>query len=420
MAPFAKQGSGNEVIGIDAAGLVQRLMLFEHCIIPTIWLKDIQILLRMVDPEALCDLIDSNTISFYIDSATVAEMGQARSKLNLTGNISPLKDNEFSFSTVKGRDDPLKTKQAISELSMTPGVSKTHATAVAERVEAAMLEPKGLEILKESFRNFYEDLRSPTSTVVRDLIGKNLQSLGVKSSRLEVNVEEFVEEDFRVNSNLTRTFGLSPQKARAVSLRALMDLSSVHIRLAHMRHFTTLIGMNEAEQGPWEMKVDALTRSFNSEGQREHQFTRVAKIAGIGELGLLQEKKLDLRRLIKLRQSEDLIIFRSWLKQTDNKSDAEIKERISSIRGKLGNASQSPGGKTIRLMLSYLPNLIANKFTSQLIGLPVSLADSFLIDRILPKDAVLGVLDKEYRRYFRNKLSELMVILPACAFAEQP
>jgi hypothetical protein len=140
MAPFAKQGSNNKVIGIDVEGLVQRLMLFEHCIIPTIWLKDIQMLLRMVDPEALCELIDSSVISFYIDSATVAEMGQARSKLNLTGNSSLLRDNEFSFSTIKGTDDPLKTTQAISELAVTQGVAKVHATAVAERVEAAMLD----------------------------------------------------------------------------------------------------------------------------------------------------------------------------------------------------------------------------------------------------------------------------------------
>lgn len=402
MAPFAKQGLDNKVIGIDLEGLVQRLMLFEHCIIPTIWLKDIQILLRMVDPEALCELIDSNVVSFYIDSATVAEMGQARSKLNLTGNTSLLRDNEFSFSTIKGRDDTHKTTQAINELAETPGVMKAQAIAVAERVEAAMLEPKGLEILKEAFRSFYEDLRSPTSTVVHSLIGKSLQLLGAKLSRLEVNVEEFVEENFRINSNLTTTFGLSPPKARDISLRALLDLSSVHIRLAHMRHFSTLIGMNEAEQGPWEMKVDALTQSFNSENQRERQFTRVAKIAGIGERGLLQGKELDLRRLMKIRQSEDLIIFRSWLKQTDNKSDAEIKDRISSVRGKFGNAAQSSGGKTIRLMLSYLPNLIADKFTSQAIGLSLGVADSFLIDRILPKDAVLGILDKGYPTIFRK------------------
>jgi hypothetical protein len=402
MAPFAKQGLDNKVVGIDLEGLVQRLMLFEHCIIPTIWLKDIQILLRMVDSDALCELIDSDVVSFYIDSATVAEMGQARSKLNLTGNTSLLRDNEFSFSTIKGRDDTLKTTQAINELSETPGVMKAQATAVAERVEAAMLKPRGLEILKEAFRDFYVDLRSPTSTVVHSLIGKRLQLLGAKSSRLVVNVEEFVEEDFRINSNLTTTFGLSPQKARDISLRALLDLSSVHIRLAHMRHFSTLIGMNEAEQGPWEMKVDALTQSFISENQRERQFTRVAKIAGIGERELLQGKRLDLRRLIKIRQSEDLIIFRSWLKQTDNKSDAEIKERISSVRGKFGNAVQSSGGKTIRLMLSYLPNLIADKFTSQAIGLSLGVADSFLIDRILPKDAVLGILDKGYPTIFRK------------------
>src|SRR5690348_200486 len=111
MASFAKQATDNTVIGIDVEGLIQRLMLFEHCIIPSIWMKDIQMLMRIVDPEALCELLDSNAISFYIDSATIAEIGQARSQLNFTGNDAHLQDNEFSFSILKGRDDFLKTQK---------------------------------------------------------------------------------------------------------------------------------------------------------------------------------------------------------------------------------------------------------------------------------------------------------------------
>jgi hypothetical protein len=103
---FAKQGAGNEVTGIDPEGLVQRLLLFDHCIIASVWLKDVQRLLRIVDQDAMCELLDSGAMSFYIDSATGGEIEQARSRLNLTGNTSALKDNEFHFVTIRGQDDP--------------------------------------------------------------------------------------------------------------------------------------------------------------------------------------------------------------------------------------------------------------------------------------------------------------------------
>ena len=63
MAPFAKQDSHNEVVGIDAEGFVQRLLLFDHCIIPSIWLKDVQRLLRVVEPDALCELIRAKRLT---------------------------------------------------------------------------------------------------------------------------------------------------------------------------------------------------------------------------------------------------------------------------------------------------------------------------------------------------------------------
>ena len=400
MAPFAKQDRHNAVIGIDAEGLVQRLLLFDHCIIPSIWLKDVQRLLRVVEPDALCELIDSNGISFYMDSATAGETGQARSGLNLTGNSTHLRDNEFSFSTIRGTNEPKRVEEAIADFARTDGVSKVHARRVAERVEAAMIVPRGLEIHADSFKEFYRDLRAKDSPIIRDLIARRLYLLGAKPVRLEVSVEEFVAEDFRVNSNLTSTFGLSSKMARQLCLGALFDLASVHIRLAHMREFSCLLGMNETEQAPWEMKVDSLVRNITREHQRDLQFTRVAQIAGLGEKRLFQGEAIDLRRLMSLRQSDDLVSFKAWLKQSVGKSDKEIQERLSHIRSKIGNAAQTVAGKTVRLMLSCLAGLIRSPLISLPAGLVLGAADSFLLERAFPKDAVLSVIGVEYPAVF--------------------
>jgi hypothetical protein len=199
MSMFAKQGAGNEVTGIDTEGLVQRLLLFDHCIIASVWLKDVQRLLRIVDQDAMCELLDSGAMSFYIDSATGGEIGQARSRLNLTGNTSALKDNEFHFVTIKGQDDPARVIAAIDALSKSDGVPPAKARKVAERVESLMLEPKGLVTLSEAYKAFYAELRSPESTALKAIVASKLHRLGAKPKGLHLTIEEFVTEDFRIH-----------------------------------------------------------------------------------------------------------------------------------------------------------------------------------------------------------------------------
>jgi len=394
---FAEQSKDNVVTGIHAEAFVQRLLLFDHCIIPSVWLRDVQLLLQRSDPDALCRLIESGALSFYIDSATGAEIGQARSQLNLSGNITRLNDNEFHFVTLKGHDDSERVIKAIDDLSRTQGVPAQKAKKVAEHVEATLLEPKGLAVVAEGFKSFYAELRSPDSTAIKSLVSRKLARLGARPKGLHLEVEEFVPEEFRVHSNLTSKFHLTPLKARRLSLEALMELSSVYMRLAHMREFGCLLGIEAKEQTAWNLKADALLQSFTHEPQfREHQFMRVAEIAGLGERALLQGTTIDLARLMELRESSDLAIFRSWLRSAEFKSNEEIRDRLRSVRSMLGNSVVSSAGKILRMIMTNLPGVIPNPAISLPAGLFLSGLDSFLLEKLAPKDAVLGILVEGY------------------------
>jgi hypothetical protein len=398
MSMFAEQGKNNVVTGIDAEGLVQRLLLFDHCIIASVWLKDVQRLLRVVDPDAMCELLDTGAMSFYIDSATGGEIGQSRSQLNLTGNTSRLKDNEFHFVTIKGQDDPQKVTNAIDELSKTDGVSPTKAKRVAERVEGLILEPKGLVTLSEAYKAFYAELRNQESTTLKNIVAWELHRLGAKPKGLQLTVEEFVPEDFRIHSNLTNGFELPPQNARRILLKSLLELFSVYSRTAHMREFNCILGMEEHEEQVWKIKADSLIRAFAHEPHsRERQFLRVAKIAGLGERRLSEGGKIDLDRLMRLRSSDDLAVFRAWMRTSENKTDKEIRDRVTSLRSKFGNfLADTPAGKALRIIFTNSSGALPNPAVSIPLGLALSALESFLTERLLLRDAVLSVLVKEY------------------------
>lgn len=184
MCMFAKQGTNNIVTGIDASGFVQRLLLFDHCIIASVWLRDVQRLLGMVDPDAFCELLDTGALSFYMDSATTAEVGQARSTLNFTGRNTRLADNEFQFMTIRGRDEPGHARTSLHDLSQTSGIGQQLARKVADRVETHLLEQRGLEVVTEAHKEFYRELRNSEAITIKEIVSFKLHKLGIKPKGL--------------------------------------------------------------------------------------------------------------------------------------------------------------------------------------------------------------------------------------------
>lgn len=398
MGCFAIQANDNSVIGIHAGSLVRSLLLFEQCIMATIRLDDVLELLRYVSPNSLIELIQSGALQFYFDSSTAAEIGGARHSLNLTGNTAPLKTNEFSFCIIKGHDKNEFAK-ALNRIETHPSLAPADRSRLAQTIETALLPEHGRPIHEASFRDFYADLRSGNIDVVRSLVRSRMAKLGIKARKLVLDVDEFVSEDFRVNSNLIQRFGLSEAKTRDLTLRALHDLLSVYIRTHHMRELSRLIGLNETEQQPWHLKVDKLIAQATSDLSLENDFVRVLTLY-TGAHTEPSFTQIDLNGLMKLRSSDDLVLFRKWLKDSRRKTDKEIQEQFNNVRAKLGNALQSTLGKTIRFFVGAAMGQI--QAPSFQIGSQVwSAADAFLLDRMFGRDPALGIISKDYPALFR-------------------
>ncbi len=128
-------------------------------------------------------------------------------------------------------------------------------------------------------------------------------------------------------------------------------------------------------------------RAFAQEPHsREPQFLRVAKIAGLGERGLTESGRIDLDRLMRLRSSDDLAVFRTWLRSAESKTDKEIRDRVISLRSRVGSfLSGTVAGKALRIVLTNSSGAIPNPLVSIPVGLGLSALDSFLLERVLPR-----------------------------------
>lgn len=82
----------------------------------------------------------------------------------------------------------------------------------------------------------------------------------------------------------------------------------------------------------------------------------------------------------------------------ENASDLEIKERVSSLRARLGNAVQTLPGKAIRLLATTGIGLIPP--VGPVIGFLAGAVDTFLLEKMLPKSGVVVFLSNLYPSIF--------------------
>ena len=134
-----------------------------------------------------------------------------------------------------------------------------------------------------------------------------------------------------------------------------------------------------------------------AEGER--RFERVAKLTGL-QMPVFGETRVDADKLLKVRESDDCRAFRDWLANTGSLSDKEVKNRIRGLNARVRHAINSGTGKAVRLLvstgLSFVPR------TSGMVGLAASVVDTFILERLAPRDALVAFLSDLYPSVFKK------------------
>jgi hypothetical protein len=387
LAPIAIQGKNNVVTSIDLNAFVTRVLLFDTLLLQTIWLEDVRLLSQAFGAEGIEQLFQANALRLVCESLNVAEIGRARAALNFAENNKKLPLGSYSFSAIRVQRQEQKIEEGISRLE--PSL-QAHATA-----NLIQIDPQ--EFSKTVFESFYADLRR-NSTIAKSALEVELRRLGIKPKRLELTISEVDPEDFRVESNLESEYGLSKQVAHDIVGRSLIAIAGLNHRFAEMMLHSALSGITDADIPLMEGKLGFLAGLVSEQVSAEHRFERVVTVAGI-PTPIFGSTRVDAGRLLELRESDECRAFRDWLSRTDEMSDKEIKTRVAGLISKLRAMPNSRTGKVVRFIVSN-----GLSFIPPHIGIPASLGfstlDSFVIDRLAPKDNVIGFLSDSYPSVF--------------------
>src|SRR5260370_5822970 len=382
LAPIAVQDNKNNVVDVDLAAFVRRVLLFETYMLQAVWLEDLALLARAFNPEGLIQLFEGGALKIYCESYTIGKTGRVRADLNFSDNNKRLPLGSYSFSVIRAHEQEKKIQQHLSSLG----------PPLQEKAAQNLITINSQEFSPKVFEGFYNDIRQ-NQHLVQTAVNLELRRQGIKPKRMKLRVEEVEKEDFRVENNLVSEYGLSEKVAHEVIGRSLLAVSGLNQRFAEMITHSALSGITEEDMPLMRDKL-GFTANFIESNNSERQFERVTSILDL-PIPLVSETKIDAEKLLKIRDSDECRAFRDWLARADSLSDKEISERVTSFNSKIRVALNSKRAKVMRFLVSngvsFLPPPIGT-----VAGLAVSAIDSFLVEKLAPKDAIVSFLSESY------------------------
>jgi hypothetical protein len=146
-----------------------------------------------------------------------------------------------------------------------------------------------------------------------------------------------------------------------------------------------------------------LTR-FWSQLDPEAQEGRLRRITSIGGLPGLDDlpahQRIDINKLLKLRDSTECQELRRWLRQVDGETDEQMDERFKDVREKLASITHSRTGKTIRFLVDN--GVGAIPVVGIAAGPAATLLDKFIVDKLIGEPGPISFLGHAYPSIFMD------------------
>lgn len=133
----------------------------------------------------------------------------------------------------------------------------------------------------------------------------------------------------------------------------------------------------------------------------QSKLSRVVNITGLPNFSEVGKKyKINIEKLLKIKQSEEFLLFRDFLKNSNELNDQELEKIFKSLKAKISDASNSPIGKTARFLIGTGIGLIPG--AGILLSVAVSVADQYLFEKVMPSKGIISFINRGYPSVFKE------------------
>ncbi len=387
---------------VDIGSLIRRLVLFERCTIESIALKEIPALISVFGADGLLNLIDSGSVQIVCDAMTAGQVGQTAmlKSASTRGGVLPLGSYRIVSVGIPlegpGRDDYVHNAlQEVHKAEIPFKVAKKVKLALVPRLMTYSSEAAtaGINDTKQELLQRHPVIWKAIRLVV-------LRETGIDPGpNQEFQVENLGGDgDFRVETSLTTTNGLSPEQAHRLVERGLLAVAGMNQRVHFMESFGAVTGFQTDEAPLFEEKLSFLLKQIDPDAQEE-RFQRIVTIGGLPDLDPLPAgTTIDVDQLLKLRETRECRELRSWIRNVDSETDEEITAHFDNVRGRIASLVNSRGGKVARFLVTNGAGAIP---VAGIVAGPIlSAGDSFLLEKIIGKPGPATFLGTHYPSIF--------------------
>jgi hypothetical protein len=400
IAPCATYSHDEDQITVDLSGFILRLILFEKFIFQSIRLKEFPSLIRAFGYDAVRNLLTSKAVDIHYDALTMGQTGQlAVLESRSRKGILPL--GSYSFSIVRFADRKQLIHDCLQPLHKIEGLNNKQVIKLKREIVSRLLTPnpkKDDEIvqqLKVDLRSNVPHIKTTIAYALRERLKAE-----VNTSDFSIQIHPIDEDDFRTETSIGDVFRLSEEDVHQVVERGLLAIGGLNQRIAEMKAYTALSGFRDTEAPIFDQKLDFLSKAFSPEVQ-EDRFKRVHVLKGFQDLEeLIYAGKVDLIKVLEIRETKQCKEFRDWLWSIDSATDAEIEEHINSLRENLSWFAHGKVGKSVRWLTSTGIGLIPGIGT--MAGTVAGFLDTFLLEKVLPNPGPISFLNKLYPSIFKE------------------
>lgn len=386
--PVAIQDRENRVVSVDLAAFTTRLLLFDTYILQSIWLEDLILLQHSFGTSGLSQLLEAGALKFQCAAFTFGQTGQARYAFKSEDPRPSLPLFNYQFSVLRVQGEEEKVSQTLAALD---------SGLRAELIKGRVLVPA--DYSKQVFEAFYRDL---ASDLLNSAVQIELRRMGIIPVPHHLRVEQREDDEFAVENDLSRRYLLRAVQAHRIIETAMMALGRLDERIASMQTYSALSGLNEKDRALLDAKLGSIAGLIVTTSSQQ-EFSRVATLKGlpVPEYG---SSVVDVKTLLKIRESDECRSFKQWLSGSEAMSDKELRERVSGFARKIRQAVHSRVGKAVRFVVSNGLGIGLSPITPPVglvAGVAVAALDTFLLETLIPKDAVISFLSESYPSLFR-------------------
>jgi hypothetical protein len=365
----------------DVGRFAERLLLFDRVVLRSKRLRELAPLARAFGTDALVQLLNRGAVMFDCNAYGLGSSDR--------GPMS------FELRVVRGQNNAAGAagflRAALKEL---PELREMQKNALRNAVER-QLAPLPQDFGNATLRHARRDLEANIPSIRTGALLATSELVGMKVRPVDLTFHVHGGDGtFRVESNLLH-LGLDEAQAHAVARGALLAVAGTEYKLEQMKVHKSICIFREHDVAVLDDKLQYAWDQLNA-GAQLRRFGRVLRLRDFPDFsGAAKVGGVDFARLLDGRESDQCSAFRRWLRETDKITDEELQAGTRSVREMLGDAARSIPGKLVRLAVTTGAGLLP--VVGPATGAAASAADSFLVEKLLPRGGPHAFLDDAVR-----------------------